>query len=119
VAEQATIRLLADTDSLDELTELLHRAYAPLGARGLTLHGRKPRCRADAQARECYVLVDGSKIVGIDLLGDLSGLRRDRARDTRAAAIRMHRILIMFAGAGGSERIVRRSVLKRAVMPPK
>jgi len=34
-ADGITIRTLAPTDSIEELTELLHRSYAPLGAMGL------------------------------------------------------------------------------------
>lgn len=61
------IRLLADTDSLDELTALLHRAYAPLGARGLrytAVNQDVETTRKRASKGECYVLADGSTMVG-------------------------------------------------------
>lgn len=61
------IRLLADTDSLDELTALLHRAYAPLAARGLrymTATQDVATTRKRASKGECYVLADGTTLVG-------------------------------------------------------
>ena len=61
------IRLLADTDSFEELTALLQRAYAPLAARGLrymTASQDVATTRKRASKGECYVLAVGATIVG-------------------------------------------------------
>jgi hypothetical protein len=53
------IRLLSDSDSLDELTTLLHRAYAPLAASGLrymTASQDVAMTRKRASKGERYVL---------------------------------------------------------------
>jgi GNAT superfamily N-acetyltransferase len=62
-----SIRPLAATDDLAALTALLHRAYAPLGAMGLnytavdqTVEVTRKRCAAG----DCFVAVDGERIVG-------------------------------------------------------
>lgn len=61
------IRLLADTDSFDELTAMLRRAYAPLEASGLrymTASQDVAMTRKRASKGECYVLADGPRMVG-------------------------------------------------------
>jgi hypothetical protein len=62
-----SVRRLATADSLEALTALLHRAYAPLGAMGLnytavdqTVEVTRKRCAAGT----CFVAVDGERIVG-------------------------------------------------------
>lgn len=74
-----TIRPLHPTDSLEALTALLHRAYAPLGALGLnytavdqTVEVTRRRCAVGV----CFVAADGERIVGtVTVAGpaDLSG----------------------------------------------
>jgi GNAT superfamily N-acetyltransferase len=62
-----TIRLLAPTDSLDSLTDLLHRAYKPLADAGMqflashqTVETTQKRC----QRGQCFVAVEGGAILG-------------------------------------------------------
>jgi hypothetical protein len=65
--DELEIRLLRDEDSREELTELLHRAYAELGSLGFRYRAvdqdvamtRKRLLRG-----ECYVAVHASVIVG-------------------------------------------------------
>ncbi|MCE9620046.1 MAG: GNAT family N-acetyltransferase [Planctomycetes bacterium] len=61
------IRTICETDSIDELTELLHRAYARLGDMGLnyTAVNQTPEVTRDRiRNATCFVAVDGSKLVG-------------------------------------------------------
>lgn len=61
------IRLLAVRDSLQALTELLHRAYAPLAARGMNFSAatQSPEVTAQrAAAGQCFVAVRDREIVG-------------------------------------------------------
>jgi GNAT superfamily N-acetyltransferase len=63
----ASIRLLEAADSLDELTELLHRAYAPLAAKGFrytATYQDVDTTRRRAGKGECYLLTEGSRIIG-------------------------------------------------------
>jgi GNAT superfamily N-acetyltransferase len=65
--EGVLLRLLGPTDSLAELTLLLHRAYARLGAMGLnyTAVDQTPEVtRERTEGRECYVAESGGRIVG-------------------------------------------------------
>lgn len=60
-------RLLAPTDSLDELTDLLHAAYARLSALGFNYTAVDQTVDVTRQriaSGECYVAVDGSKLIG-------------------------------------------------------
>jgi uncharacterized damage-inducible protein DinB/GNAT superfamily N-acetyltransferase len=61
------IRLLAVRDSITALTELLHRAYAPLAARGMDFQaatqGADVTARRAAQG-QCFVAVRDRQIVG-------------------------------------------------------
>lgn len=61
------IRPLAARDSLDALTELLHRAYAPLAAQGLNFTAatqtREDTARRAAEG-QCFVAVWGGRLVG-------------------------------------------------------
>lgn len=61
------IRLLAVRDSLHALTELLHRAYAPLAARGMNFAAatQGPEVTASRVAEgQCFVAVRDREIVG-------------------------------------------------------
>jgi uncharacterized damage-inducible protein DinB/GNAT superfamily N-acetyltransferase len=61
------IRPLAARDSLDALTEMLHRAYAPLAAQGLNFTAatqtREDTARRAAEG-QCFVAVQGGRLVG-------------------------------------------------------
>jgi len=61
------IRQLAARDSMDALTALLHRAYAPLAAAGMnfTAAGQAPDVTARRAAEgQCFVAASGARIVG-------------------------------------------------------
>ena len=67
MTERIDIRLLAARDSLEALTELLHRAYAPLVARGLNLTvGTQPVATTQRRIAEgqCFVAEQRGRIVG-------------------------------------------------------
>lgn len=62
-----TVRRLRSTDSFAELTDLLHRAYAPLAAAGMRFfatHQTEADTKARALQGECYVIEDARKLVG-------------------------------------------------------
>ena len=70
------IRRLCETDSLIELTELLHRAYAPLAAAGmryLASHQDAEVTARRAASGECYVAVCAGRVVGTVTLGPPGG----------------------------------------------
>lgn len=61
------LRPLHRGDSVDELTELLHRAYASLAAGGmryLASHQSPRMTRKRIKKGECFVALDGGRIVG-------------------------------------------------------
>src|SRR5471030_3009623 len=61
------IRLLTEADSLADLTALLHRAFAPLGAMGLNCDSvTQSAAKTAARARRgaCFVALRGTGIVG-------------------------------------------------------
>lgn len=65
--QDVQIRPLSPGDSLDELTALLHRAYAPLAASGLRYvasHQPVETTRRRIDGNECYVAVRGGQVVG-------------------------------------------------------
>ena len=69
--ERVTIRRLSEHDSLEELTELLHAAYAPLAARGMrytaSYQGVEVTGRRAAHG-ECYVgELDGRLVATVTL----------------------------------------------------
>lgn len=70
--QHVTIRPLAATDSISELTALLHRAYAPLAERGmeyLATHQDDDTTRCRTAEGECFVAVhDDGRIVGTIVL---------------------------------------------------
>ena len=62
-----TIRPLSSTDSLQELTELLHRAYARLAEMGLNYTAVDQSSEVTEQRIEggqCFVAASGKKLVG-------------------------------------------------------
>lgn len=76
-----TIRPLAEPDSLDELTALLHRAYAPLGAAGLNFTAvdqSEQVTRERIAGGHCLVAVDGDRIVGTATVRGMHDPNRDR-----------------------------------------
>ena len=61
------LRLMSEADSFDELTELLHRAYAELAARGLRFyatHQPVSATRDRASKGECWIALMHGRIVG-------------------------------------------------------
>ncbi len=67
VAPEVEIRALATRDSLAALTDLLHRAYAPLAARGMNLHAAtqsEEQTRQRTLSGQTFVAAHGRKIVG-------------------------------------------------------
>jgi GNAT superfamily N-acetyltransferase len=62
-----TTRPLAETDSLEALTELLHRAYKPLADAGmqfLASHQTVETTRKRCLRGQCFVAVEGEAIIG-------------------------------------------------------
>ncbi|MFN7571127.1 MAG: GNAT family N-acetyltransferase [Betaproteobacteria bacterium] len=106
---RTTIRALLPGDALADLTALLHRAYAPLGAQGLnytavdqTVEVTRRRCAQGV----CFVAVDGERIVGtVTVAGpaDLSG--QAWAQQTpwfcRSDAAHLHQLAVEPALQGG------------------
>jgi GNAT superfamily N-acetyltransferase len=65
--EMPVIRRLRETDSLAELTEMLHRAYAGLAAAGmryLASHQTETVTATRVSSGECYVALCGGRLVG-------------------------------------------------------
>ena len=65
--KQIEIRLLSDTDSLEDLTALIHRAYgqlADLGFRYWGTHQSVEDTRQRISNGECYVALSNSQLVG-------------------------------------------------------
>jgi GNAT superfamily N-acetyltransferase len=64
---QPELRLLSQTDSVAELTELLHRAYQPLADAGMRFyasHQDEETTRDRASKGECWVAIIDQRIVG-------------------------------------------------------
>jgi hypothetical protein len=62
-----SIRPLRDTDSLEALTALLHRAYAPLGAAGMNFTAvdqTVEQTRARVGRGQCFIAERGGAVVG-------------------------------------------------------
>jgi GNAT superfamily N-acetyltransferase len=78
VTDEFEIRRLAWRDSRAELTELLHRAYAPLAAQGMRYvasHQSTRETRRRIRGGECYVAVSAGRLVATVTL---RGPRRTR-----------------------------------------
>lgn len=66
-----SIRLISETDSMDELTDLIHRAYiqlADMGLRYWATHQSVEDTRRRAAGGECYVVEIAGRIVGTIVL---------------------------------------------------
>ena len=64
---EITIRPVSPSDSLEELTDLLHRAYAPLLAAGMRFYATHQPVEATAdriEKGECLVAVRDGRIIG-------------------------------------------------------
>jgi len=71
---EVEIRPLRREDSIDELTGLLHRAYAPLARTGLnyTAADQTPdTTRRRVELGQCFVAVDGASFVGTILVNSV------------------------------------------------
>ena len=67
VATSLRIRPLTESDSIAELTDLLHRAYAELGERGLrftAVDQTETTTRARIERGRCFVAVLNGEIIG-------------------------------------------------------
>ena len=76
-ASPLTIRRLAPEDSFEEMTALLHRAYAPLAAAGLkywATHQTAADTRERCEAGECWVgVMDGALMATVTLVAPGQG----------------------------------------------
>jgi len=66
------IRSIAVSDSLEELTSLLHRAYAALGAMGFNytaVNQSVAMTREGIADKECYLALIGEQLIGTLVLG--------------------------------------------------
>lgn len=71
MAAEANIRLLQPTDSLEELTALLHRAYKRLADMGFNYTATNQsveKTRERVEDNECFVAIAEGRIVGTGLL---------------------------------------------------
>jgi GNAT superfamily N-acetyltransferase len=71
VPSQPEVRVLEDGDSLEALTELLHRAYASLAAQGfryLATHQDADTTRRRIARGECFLLFERARMIGTILL---------------------------------------------------
>jgi GNAT superfamily N-acetyltransferase len=71
IMNDVVIRLLSDEDSVERLTELLHRAYAELGAMGFrykAVDQSVETTRSRIAKGECYVATQGDVVLGTALL---------------------------------------------------
>ncbi len=90
------IRRLASDDSIDDITHLLHRAFAPLGRMGLAC-GCVAQSAATTAARiargTCFVALQGRRIVGTvtlerpDPASDCAWYRRPRTASAHQFAV--------------------------------
>jgi GNAT superfamily N-acetyltransferase len=65
--DEVIIRPLAQTDSIEELTELLHRGYkalADMGLKYLATHQDVATTKERISGGECFVAVHGGKMIG-------------------------------------------------------
>ena len=65
--DEPVIRLISNEDSIADLTDLLHRAYAPLAARGMHFvasHQDAQRTRERTARGECYLAVQDGSVIG-------------------------------------------------------
>lgn len=72
-SDSVSIRLVNETDSFEDLTDLLHAAYARLAAMGLRYMATDQGVdvtRGRAQKAECYIALLEGVLVGRSLLCD-------------------------------------------------
>lgn len=85
------VRRLRSSDSFDELTALLHRAFGPLGRIGLPcgcVDQSVEVTRRRARRGECYVALDGDRLVGtMTLEGPDSGSGCETYRRSHVASL--------------------------------
>jgi hypothetical protein len=73
------IRLIRPNDSFEELTELLHRAYASLGATGFNytaVDQNVATTRERTANQECYLAFLDERLAGTFVLGPAAGTTR-------------------------------------------
>lgn len=76
IVEQITIRPVQESDSLEELTELLHRAYKRLGDMGLrylATHQTVEQTQSRVKQGKCFVAEQGGKLIGTITLYTVPG----------------------------------------------
>jgi len=101
------VRPLRPSDSLDELTALLHRAFGPLGRLGLpcTCVGQSVEVtRQRARRGQCYVAVAGDRLVGTMTL-EAPDSGSDCATYRRSTVASLHQFAVdpMVQGLGCGE----------------
>jgi GNAT superfamily N-acetyltransferase len=80
VSSDLSIRPLAAEDDFEAITDMLHRAYAPLAARGLkylATHQDVETTRRRAEKGRCAIAVTENRIVGTITLYDRGMVRYD------------------------------------------
>jgi len=90
------IRLLAQDDSLDALTALLHRAFAPLGSMGLACDAvAQSAATTAARTRRgaCFVALRGARIVGT-VTTEMPALTQACPRYRRPGTMSLHQFAI-------------------------
>jgi GNAT superfamily N-acetyltransferase len=105
------VRRLRASDSLDELTSLLHRSFGPLGRLGLpcTCVGQSVEVtRQRARRGECYVAFDGDRLVGTMTLERPDG-SSDCATYRRSHVASLHQFAVdpVAQGQGCGETMLR------------
>ncbi len=96
------LRPLADTDSIEALTALLHRAYAPLGAAGMNFTAvdqSVEKTRERVRSGHCLVAAQGARLVGTVTVNGMFDPNRQRwARATpwffRADVAHLHQYAV-------------------------
>lgn len=67
IADEVEIRRIAESDSVEELTELLHRAYkilADMGFRFFATHQTPEQTQERIDSGECYVGIHDGRVIG-------------------------------------------------------
>jgi GNAT superfamily N-acetyltransferase len=111
--DEAQLRTLAPGDSVVELTALLHRAYARLGAMGLNYTAVDQSPEATARrlgSGTCFVALQGGRIVGTILVHPTYA-RNDCAWFTRAGVACIHQFAVdpALQGNGLGRRLLQRA----------
>ncbi len=99
-----SIRRLRPGDSLDDLTTLLHRAFAPMGRRGLncpSVDQTSATTRQRVERGDCFVAVADRQVVGtitLEVCDPFAEIRRYRSPDV--ASIHQFAVDPAYQGAG-------------------